>query len=127
VRDGRELGFKPRSYATELLRSYRFYFKSFSHDTAPAQAAGATGAFSVLSQASGSFGSTFRFPVPMRTTPNVTTYNPVNANANWYDANNGADRTASTARQNDKQVAIFGASGVAGGENLIHITADAEL
>lgn len=80
----------------------RFYQKSFAPATAPAQAVGAnTG--DTQGDATGQVGNPMNGPLyiflktQMNTVPAITLFNPVNANAQLYDYNIGADFSATVA------------------------------
>lgn len=77
----------PYSFYDELQKTLRYYYKTFTYATIPAQNAGATGAIENLATTTGTAGreNHIIFPVAMRTTPTFTTYNPGAANANWSD------------------------------------------
>lgn len=69
---------------------------------------------------------------PMMATPTVTTYNPVNANANWNDLTASADVTmsvdpAATAGVNGFLLATSGTVATAGDVLAVHWAAQAEL
>lgn len=122
------LPFQPKIFQEEYQLCKRYYQKTFLYDTTPAQGAGTTsGAFTLVSNASSTFGIYYSFPVSMRTSPSVTTYNPVSSNANWRDVTNSADRTVTVAVNSEKGANISGTSGVASAFNQIHIALDAEL
>jgi hypothetical protein len=118
----------------ELAMCQRYYQKSFPQATAPAQNAGQTGAVYFPQILTGAFNQTLgaiRFPVVMRTSPTITTFNPSAANAQVRNVNNSSNWSSTTPEQTSD--AGFGlqatgnASGGAGDRALIHYTADAEL
>lgn len=115
----------------ELLnKANRYYFKSFATDTAPAQNTSLSGSFGVCSAGTSS-GTTFysvRFPVPMRTTPSITTYNPLAAASGWYRGSDGANIAA--AADNITNTGFRIANSVDSADSAthhIHATADARL
>lgn len=112
----------------EIIKCRRYYEKSFSLGTQPAQAAGTTGAHAVLlpTGASGTFGATIPM-IPKRSAPSITTYNPVSSNADWRDTTNNADRTATVGVIGESSFIVSGASGAAGSTNRIHWAASSEL
>ena len=125
------LPFQPKTFAQELRACMRYYFKTFPYSTTPAQNAGFSGAIVVeLPNAAGSnFSYKLRFPISMRTTPTVTTYNTSALNVNWRDATNSADRSITVTDVADNSVTLrhIGAAGAANAYNAIHISADSEF
>jgi len=110
----------------------RHYYKSFNYGVAPAQAAGGSGAWMFGSQVANiQFAVQMNFPVIMRVTASVTSFNPTNANANWNNFTSTADITASidpNTRVSPSQVVITGVSVSAAAQNVgIHITASAGI
>lgn len=73
----------------------------------------------------------WRFPVVMRATPTITSYNPVLANANWRNLSAGIDSGAGNPIDvSDRFVLMRGsetASDVATHNMGIHATASAEI
>ena len=128
--------FVPPDPIIELVRSQRYYQKSFPQATAPAQNSGAVaGALSTRVTTGGTAGiSTIAqpFAVVMRSAPTMTSYNPSAANANWRDASASIDCSGTNgfAQIGDRGFEAW-TSQVAG--NLItdliyvHYTANAEL
>jgi len=110
----------------------RHYYKSFNYGVAPAQAAGGAGAWMWGSQVANiAFAMQITFPVVMRVTASVTSFNPTNANANWNNLTSTADITASidpNTRVSQTQVVITGVSVSAAAQNVgIHVTASAGI
>lgn len=82
--------FEYRPFAHDLELCQRHYCKTFPYATAPAQNAGIANAISsqdLNAAGSAAYGPTvfWQFPVQMRVTPTITTYNPSAANANWRE------------------------------------------
>lgn len=126
-----ELG-SPTAYeylpaSVNLSRCQRYYQKTFSSATAPAQNAGTTDAAVIVSQAATTFGQSFDYAIPMRVAPTVTTYNPSATNANWRDTTNSTDKTATVGTVGLNSVVISGATGAASGFNRIHYSLEAAL
>lgn len=120
--------FDYRDYGGELIMCQRYFFKTFAQGTAPAQGVGSTaGALLASTSATSTFGASLVFPVTMRATPSVVTYNPSAANANWRDTNNGADRALSGTTFADSGISVSGSAGIVNGLNFIHAAASAEL
>jgi hypothetical protein len=115
------------SKAAELALCQRYYWKSFNQSVTPAQNAGVTGALTIQSNASSTFSGSFNFPTAMRTNPTITTFNPLEANANFRDANNSATRTLNSATGSESGIVLIGLAGIVNGINRIHAVADAEL
>lgn len=130
-----ERGTVPTRYVAptimDLLRDcQRYYAKSFSLGTTPAQNAGFTGSLVAVAATASAGSISFRqyWPVRMRATPSVTTYNTSANDANWWDANANASRAAAIAEQADNSVRIvMNAATTAGAQHFIHWTADASL
>ena len=126
--------FERRLYGTELSLCQRYFCKTFPMTTAPAQNAGTSGA--VLQQSSGSnnaFGTQFqwRFPVPMRVTPNITTYNP-SAAANTFrnlalNTNLAIGSSIISINELSWQAVCQDSASSAGQQIAIHVSAEAEL
>jgi hypothetical protein len=132
--DGYEIqDWTPMSYQQELDRCLRVFAKTFEVDTLPAAATLAGSLRAIVGKAAGALGAQFhwRFPVPMRGTPTVTTYNPVTA-ANSNPRRTGgtaADETAvATANVSSVSLDITAtdaASGAVGDAVQVQATADA--
>lgn len=116
-----------RPYPIELAYCQRYFYGTFPTGTIPAQNAGLTGSFGLVSPAAANFGTSVNFPVPMRATPTLITYNPSAANANWRDNTNNADRTFAGGPNSANGIFLYGTSGIAGADNRIHFIASAEL
>lgn len=125
--------FESRPFDRELSLCQRYYCKTFNYGTAPAQNAGHTnGALFFRNNStvnSCNFGIYWRYPMPMRTTPTITTYNPGAANANWRDLDNSADRTVNVPSYGELGAQIEHTAAALPGYVLaaIHATASAEL
>lgn len=127
--------FLARMFEVELALCMRYYWKSFPYATAPAQSAGVTGALRFIAGKAGAlaqFSPSFKFPVPMRTVPTLTLYNPSAANGEVRDTTAGADcsATANATNSDENTLAIncTGNAGTAVGNQLnIHAAAEADL
>jgi len=125
--------FQHEERSQTLRKCQRYLWKSFDHDTAPAQNAGLTGALTRLVSSAGvaTQGLDLSLPVPMRTTPTATFYNPSAANALWRNVTDGSDSGAAALRNfgergggiDQTQVAADGVSD----ECAIHLLLDARL
>jgi hypothetical protein len=118
----------------DLANCQRHFWKTFAQGTAPANAVGSgTGELNFSAGAAGAVtlrSPSYLFPVTMRATPAILTFNPVSANAQAYDAIAAADCSAVAAAASDHGVR-FTATGAVGTavNNLIilHLTAQADL
>ncbi len=128
------LPFMPKSFATELADSLRYYQKSFIYATTPAQNTGlATGESFGIAVLAGV--ATVRIVHPLGTKlrgiPVMTTYNPSAANAQLRSTTDNADATGTATTLCTDSIIIVNASGSAGftanAAIRIHWTADAEL
>lgn len=126
--------FLPTPFDVALSQVRRHFQKSFPYATAPAQGSGVQiGQFVRQCVVAGvATGETYMgFPVPMRTQPVMTFYNPISANANWrnYTANADSGAAAGTAigepglGMTQTQVAGDAVGAICG----VHWTADARL
>lgn len=123
--------FERRPLSTELALCQRYYWKSFPLETAPAQNAGVTGAFSfgVLLASGNAAYSGLTFPVTMRRAPDMLSYNPSAANAQARNITNSADFSATTLISTEWGfyfTATAGAWGI-GSLSRVHVTANAEF
>lgn len=133
------IGSSVRSWNSRLMSIERpmldrYYWKTFPEDIAPATNAGLASGFMFPTQVAGATTQVMsqRFPVGMRTTPTVVTFNPSAANAQVRNDTAGADCTtttvaASTSKDQFSITAVGPAGGAIGQRLWVHITADAEL
>lgn len=126
--------FQQLPYTERLARCQHRLFKTFPIATAPAQASGsAVGCYRFLAVAGGAItlrGPHFPFPVTQRIVPAITTYNPINANANAYDdlaAVDAAMVSTTPSEHGVRMVATGNAGSAAGSAPLVHFLADARL
>lgn len=124
----------PQALETELIRVQRFYCKTFSVDTLPAQSVAIGGERGAVSVAGAVAGQPIgvRFPVPMRAAPTtVTFFNPAAANAFARNTTAGTDATATaTANVGDQgmDVTFTGIAAWTVGQSVsVQFTADAEI
>lgn len=116
----------PPSYSDELTACLQRFCKTFGFTTAPVQNIGnAQGALRETGNG-GSVDKDWRFPLPMRKVPTITTFNPLAGNANWRDQTASADRTVTTGTPTTSAVAINAGSTTTGNQMSIHATAEAE-
>jgi hypothetical protein len=114
--------FDYRPYGTELALCQRYFWKTFPQTTAPAQNVGRLG--SMIGTATGGVLNAFAiFPVVMRATPTITTFNPSAANTNF---SNGSTAILDTVSNADRSLYIY-SSGTGDGFGYIHATALIEL
>lgn len=127
----------PRPQAEQLTHCQRYYCKTFNADTAPVQNGGLPGIVrGILGKAAATALAaqlSWRFPVPMRTTPTtITLYNPAAANAQVRQTSGtAADLTVSAtanASENAVDITATGAAGGAVGDFVgVHVSAEAEI
>jgi len=111
-----------RDYGRELILCQRYYWKTFPIATAPAQNVGRVGSI-IGTLVGGVLNATADFPVVMRATPTITTFNPSAANTNF---SSGDAATADTASNSERSVYIYSAA-TANSFGYIHVTASIEL
>lgn len=124
-----------RPLPIELAFCQRYFEKSFSQATTPAQNVGAnTGEFNFIAGKAGALADLgyVQYKATKRSAaPTLTFYNPVAANAQVRDASSGADcsaTTSSNSNDNGFMVNTTGAAGTAVGNQLgVHWTSSAEL
>jgi hypothetical protein len=114
----------------------RYYEKSFQLEQAPVQAVGnGNGCFALVQtvgQNTSQFCGSVDYKVTKRIGGSITFFNPINANAQFYNSITGGS-TSSTVAQNVGQSAFIvttttqSGAGGAGNGLFIHWTADAEL
>jgi hypothetical protein len=87
--------FERPSFSESMMECKRHFVKTFPYNTAPLQSAGLTGAIGAPAAGAGGIAleafAMWRFPISMRSSPSITTYNPSNNNANWRDVTGAAD------------------------------------
>lgn len=114
----------------------RYYQKSFAYATAPAQNAGVVNSLTGFPRLTGSAAAVLvtMLPMPMRTAPTFTTYNPSAANAQVRDIGLSLDCTAVATATNgisgekELNVSFTTAAGSGVGSVFgVHWTADAEF
>ncbi len=133
--DFRDWSQRPQQY--ELALCQRYFAKTFSPGTPPAQNAGRISSIEsglTLAGVAASVGPVWPLPVTMRVGPNITFYNPQAANAFVRNASKANNATATSVMggwtQSDSYVLIqqTGIAGWAVGDTLsIHMSADAEI
>jgi len=120
--------FEHRPFGVELDMCQRYYEKSFSYATAPAQNTGVTlgAAYATGQVVNQAFSTSVTFAVAKRAAPTITTYAPDSATANW--SLNTTTPTAATANIGDSAFAVTGSTAVTAGNSYsIHWDANAEL
>ena len=120
--------FEHRPFGVELGMCQRYYEKSFSYATAPAQNTGVTlgAAYATGQVVNQAFSTSVTFAVAKRAAPTITTYAPDSATANW--SLNTTTPTAATANIGDSAFAVTGSTAVTAGNSYsIHWDANAEL
>ncbi len=117
-----------------LQQCQRYYYKSFPQGVAPVvNVNSAAGCITYISQVASTAanGALLRYPVKMRTSPTIVTYNPFATNATWRNITTGAD-SASPVNFSSSESGIFIgnpqlAGDLIGATMSIHLTAVAEL
>ena len=102
-------------FITMLEGCKRFFSKTFNYSVAPAQTGGMQGALGYVTAANQGAYIWWQFPVEMRATAGIVTYNPSAGNANWRDIGVG-DVVVSIDTANSggtKGVLIYGATATA--------------
>ena len=125
--------FERRPIGTELALCQRYFAKTFPQGVAVGQNAGFQNSVSsdyAYTNGAGVVANWF-FPVVMRASPTVTSYNPKQANANWRNQTDTADtnRNFNSAGGNgDSNISVRGdTSTISGAVYYIHLTAEIEL
>lgn len=116
--------------ATELMRCQRYFWSTFPVGTLPGTNKGLKGALVATGHTGGHFRVGVHFPVPMRASPTVTTYNPSSSNANWRQVTDGFDRARVIADTGSSGFMVDRTTTVPDDNNdelRIHATASAEL
>lgn len=124
-----------RPHQIEQTLCQRFYQKSFSPGTAPAQNVGSnTGEWNwptIIAGANPNYSSFIPYIVTMRTTPTVTLFNPAAANAQVRNIDTSTDSTGAAVTNSSLRgfyISSTGAAGWAANQRATaHWTADAEL
>jgi len=120
--------FEHRPFGTELALCQRYYEKSFSYATAPAQNTGTSlgAAYATGQVTNQAFSSQVVFAVAKRTAPTITTYAPDAATANW--STNTTTPTSATTNIGESGFAVTGSTAVTAGNGYsIHWQAVAEI
>jgi hypothetical protein len=123
--------FERRPFEQELAACQRYYNKTFPYAIAPANSTGnyAGLATQIANAANSSCGVLWRYPVRMRASPTLTSYNPNANNNNFRNAAGSADYALANVGASGE----FGcfvwttASVVLGDFGIIHATADAGI
>jgi len=122
--------FEKRSIQQEIELCQRYFVKTFEIGTAPIQNAGNIGVLTVTATNGARFEFNWRYPVPLRVTPSITTYNPNNNNSNVRNIIDNTDTPAVADLVSSTSVSIANAltdSTDANDRMSIHVTANAEL
>jgi len=124
--------FERRSFADELARCQRFYWKTFPYGTAPAQNAGLTGLQIGQCVAASTFqtGNGCPFPTRMRVVAAGTLYNPSVANGQVRNNSRANDCSGSSITNDQATFAINCTTSVgsaAGDQLMVHAAFDAAL
>lgn len=118
------------SFDEVLRHGQRYLWKTFPYATAPAQVGGEPGELTLVSPgvSGNNIAGAWKFPVQMRSTPTLVTYNPATAASTWRDYTSGADRAVNGPYGLDQNGFGLGATGVTlNAQNSIHASAVIEL
>lgn len=120
--------FEDQPFDMSLYQCRRLYQKTFPYAVAPAQAGGIAGALEAIVPVTNSAtGVIWQFPVQMRITPTITTFDTTAATANWHNLTTGATVTATVDATVVSQDRVFISSAtVAAASNLLAIHAQAD-
>jgi hypothetical protein len=123
--------FEQIDYGRELIMCQRYFSKTFPQTVAVAQIGGVTGCLDLtINQTAGTVSLMWQqwvYPVVMRATPTITTFNPEVANSNWRNSASSADYTVSLGQTSDRVVQVRAANVATIQGAYIHVTASAEL
>lgn len=118
----------------DLLFNQRYFTTTFGNNNTPAQSFGLSGALAAqpYGATAGEVYTQWNFPVQMRASPTIVTYNPAAGNANWRDVTGVSDVVVNVDPDSAKgiQGVMIGSQTTAltAGHHLyIHATASAEL
>lgn len=117
-------------FADQLAACKRFYCKTFPYSVAPAQAGGNPGALGIAILGPNIPTIWWQFPVELRVTAAVTTYNPAGASANWQNNTLSASNAVTSDANvlSTKCALLYGttATGTATIAQLLYIQAQAD-
>ena len=117
--------FEYRDYGRELMMCQRYYWKTFVVDTAPAQnVAPGNQLFNICTN---NVSNGLYFPVSMRATPTITTFNPYAANSSFRVPNSTTDISVTPAELSASGIGFFVMTRTAPSALHGQITASAEL
>jgi len=119
--------FQFEDVATSLARCQRYFFTTFAQGTTPAQNVSANNYLLAVGTDAGtrSHGS-LPFPVLMRSSPTITTFNPFSSNASARQPNSSTDVAYQSTTARDHSVGCTFTNTTTQSYH-IHITAEAEL
>lgn len=117
--------FDYRPYGTELALCQRYYWKTFVVDTAPAQNVGAGN--QLFNICTNNVSNGLYFPVSMRATPTITTFNPYAANASFRVPNSSTDVAVTPAELSASGIGFLVMTRTAPSALHGQVTASAEL
>jgi hypothetical protein len=119
----------------EYLRIQKYYAKTFPLDVLPVQNGGVTGALRGGVAIGGAVATSsvmqWRFPVPMKSTPNLAYFNPSAANAFVRNVARGTDATVTASANATPTCVDINATGLAawtaGDLIMVHVVAESEI
>ena len=125
--------FERRPFGTELALCQRYACSTFQQGVAWGQNKGQPGLYTLTQSTSARVSATFKFPVSMRATPTIVSYNPSRADSGWEnlstDVNVAATIHGITDGLTTESAAVRTTSAAAAVNNalVIHLSASAEL
>ncbi|MGB1025720.1 MAG: hypothetical protein ACPGYL_04110, partial [Rhodospirillaceae bacterium] len=120
------------SFARNLERCQRYFYRTQVGTQAPADGAGDFSSALTMTTSNSTFEAvhaTLYFPVQMRKAPTITTYNPYSGGTagQWGTTGSSLANVACSVSPDRVYVKNEGVAGVANSDYHIHLTADAEL
>jgi hypothetical protein len=125
--------FERRPYGTELMLCQRYACSTFQQGVAWGQNRGQPGLYVLTQSTSARVSATFKFPVSMRATPTIVSYNPSRADSGWENLSTDVNVAATIAGVTDglttESAAVRTTSAASAVNNalVIHLSASAEL
>ena len=117
--------FERRLYGQELANCQRYYWKTFVVDTAPAQnIAPGNQIFNICTN---NVSNGLYFPVSMRATPTITTFNPYAANSSFRVPNSSTDVSVTPLELSASSIGYFSMTRTAPSALHGQVTASSEL
>jgi len=125
--------FERRPFGAELALCQRYACSTFQQGVAWGQNRGQPGLYVLTQSTSARVSATFKFPVSMRATPTIVSYNPSRADSGWENLSTDVNVAATIAGVTDgltTESAVVRTTNAASAINnalVIHLSASAEL